>query len=323
MTSEAQQFFALTPDRVLDAVVEHGFRPTGHIMALHCLENRVYDLKLEDDRHVVVKFYRPGRWSEAAIREEHQFLFDLVDDEIPACAPLRFAQDASLATTDGIHFAVWPRAGGRSPDELSTDELEVLGRLLGRIHNVGEGRSMVARPALTSMRFVDDALAELGTSIPPPFAERYRAAAEVIADIYDDLAEAVPWFRIHGDCHLGNLLRGPEGWFFLDFDDSLTGPAVQDLWLLIGDRGTAGDQRMDAFLSGYRQFREFDPGWLRMVEPLRGLRMVSFSAWIARRWSDPAFPLHFPDFGSESYWQAELQELEEQVERCEAAVAGR
>ncbi|MGF1511418.1 MAG: serine/threonine protein kinase [Myxococcota bacterium] len=316
----SKAFFALTPDRVLSAVGAHGFEPTGHIMALHCLENRVYDLKLENGRHVIAKFYRPGRWSSAAIREEHTFLLDLSDTEIPVAAPFMLQGQESLAEADGIWFAVWPRVGGRSPDELNNDELEVLGRLLARTHNVGEGKPMAARPSLTSMRFVDASLDELERWLPYEMTTRYRAAAETIADIYDDLSEGVPWFRIHGDCHRGNLLRGPDGFVLLDFDDSLTGPAVQDLWLLIGDRGHAGERQMDAFLKGYRQFRSFESSWLRLVEPLRAMRMLSFSAWIARRWMDPAFPRHFPDFGSDAYWQSELRSLEEQVERCEASV---
>ncbi len=321
MKTRDDQFFDLTPDHVLRAVERLGFRTTGHIMALHCLENRVYDLKLEDDRHVVVKFYRPNRWTADQIQEEHDFLFDLLADEIPACAPFRDEAGGSLFEAEGIHFAIWPRTGGRSPDELSREELEVLGRLLARIHNTGVGRAMKARPQLTSMRFIDDAiqLLEERGFLPPQHASRFKEAAETIGDIYDDLSESVPFHRIHGDCHLGNLLRGREGWFFLDFDDSLIGPAVQDLWLMIGDRGEVGAWRTEGFLAGYRQFRDFEESWLRMVEPLRGLRMVSFTAWIARRWKDPAFPSVFPAFDSEAYWEVETRELTEQMRRCEAA----
>ncbi|MEM9113075.1 MAG: serine/threonine protein kinase [Myxococcota bacterium] len=321
MTDRDDQFFGLTPDHVLQAVEALGFRTTGHIMALHCLENRVYDLKLEDQRHVVVKFYRPHRWSEAQIQEEHDFLFDLLEGEIPACAPVRDRTGRSVHQSGDIHFAIWPRTGGRCPDELSREELEVLGRLLARIHNSAEARKMVARPWLTSMRFIDESVALLEERgfLPPQHASRFKEAAETIGDIYDELSEGVPFHRIHGDCHLGNLLRGREGWFFLDFDDSLVGPAVQDLWLMIGDRGEVGDRRIDGFLEGYRQFRAFEPGWLRLVEPLRGLRMVSFTGWIARRWKDPAFPGVFPEFNSEAYWDSETRELTEQMRRCEAA----
>ena len=294
-------------------------RPTGHIMALHCLENRVYDLKLENDAHVVVKFYRPGRWTRAQVLEEHAFLLDLRKHEIPVCAPLVLSDGETCAEALGMYYAVWPRAGGRSPDELDDGQLRVLGRLLARIHNIGATGVMQHRPRLTSMRFIDTSLEELDRCphFPPGIREAYREAAETLADIYDDLAEDVPWLRIHGDCHLGNLLKGPEGWFFLDFDDSLVGPAVQDLWLMIGDRGAVGEARARHLLEGYRQFRDFDDRWLALIEPLRGLRIVSFSAWIARRWSDPAFPSSFPEFPEETYWVSELQRLREQVELSE------
>lgn len=315
-------FLGLTYDWVLRAVEAAGFEPTGHIMALHCLENRVYDLKLEDDRHVVAKFYRPGRWSLDTIRDEHRFLLDLQEAEFPVCAPLAFEDGSTLHTVEGIHYAVWPRTGGRSPEELDDDQLEVLGRLLARLHNVGAAGEAPHRPRLEVERYIDEPLdvLESGPFLPPNWEDRYRDAAERIAEVYEELARDVPVHRIHGDCHHGNLLHGREGWFFLDFDDMVIGPAVQDVWLLVPDRDVEGERQRDVFLEGYRQFRDFEPRWLRLVEPLRGLRYVYYAAWVARRWNDPAFPQSFPHFNTEAYWERETIDLEEQAERCEAVL---
>ena len=315
-------FLALTPDWVLKAVEAGGFEPTGHVMALHCLENRVYDLKLEGGEHVVVKFYRPGRWSAEAILEEHAFLADLREAEIPICAPVAFQDGRTLHSVEGIHYAIWPRTGGRSPEELSNEQVEILGRLVARIHNVGAMSSVVHRGVLDGDTYGLDALEVLedGRLLPPRHAERYRDAVERIVDAYEALAEDVPVHRIHADCHHGNLLNGREGWFFLDFDDFCIGPAVQDVWLLVPGRDEQAEQQRLLFVEAYQQFRFFDPKWLNLVEPLRGLRYVRYAAWIARRWHDPAFPLSFPQFEAETYWEKEVQDLEEQAARCEEAL---
>ncbi|MEO1234597.1 MAG: serine/threonine protein kinase [Myxococcota bacterium] len=312
-------FLDLTPDWVLKAVEAGGFEPTGHVMALHCLENRVYDLKLEDGSHIVTKFYRPGRWSETAIREEHAFLSDLREAEIPVCAPLAFADGQTVHTVEGIHYAVWPRTGGRSPEELDDEQVAILGRLVGRIHNVGALRPVEQRPTLDGESYgmvALEVIEERGL-LPPQHTERYRDAVERIVDVYEELAEGVPLHRIHADCHHGNLLNGRDGWFFLDFDDFRHGPAVQDVWLLVPGRDAQADEQRNIFVDAYRQFRPFETRWLRLVEPLRGLRYIHYAAWIARRWNDPAFPRAFPHFEEEVYWDRELRDLEEQAQRCE------
>ncbi len=316
------RFVGLTYDWVLRAVENGGFEPTGHIMALNCLENRVYDLKLEDESHVVAKFYRPGRWSIEAINDEHRFLLDLQEAEFPVCAPLEFEDGQTIHTVEDIHYAVWPRTGGRSPEELDDDQLEVLGRLLARLHNVGAAGSAPHRPKLTVERSIEEPLRvlESGPFLPPHWAPRYRRAAERVGAAYAAAADGVPTHRIHGDCHHGNLLHGREGWFFLDFDDMVTGPAVQDLWLLVPDRDAEGNRQREVFLEGYRQFRDFESRWLRLVEPLRAMRYVYYASWVARRWSDPAFPRSFPHFNSEQYWERETVDLEEQASRAEAEV---
>ena len=310
-------FFRLTPDWVLRAVEAGGLHPTGHCSALTCLENRVYDLRLEEGGHVVAKFYRPGRWSRAAILEEHRFLEDLRAAEIPVCAPIPFPDGETLHEIEGIHYAVWRRTGGRSPDEFRDEEVELLGRLLARIHNVGATGDAPARPRLDSRTGALEPLRLLEERgfLPRECANRYRAAVEQVAALYDAWSEGVPVHRIHGDCHVGNLLHGSLGWFFLDFDDFVVGPAVHDVWMLIPGRDAEARRQRELLISAYRQFRDFEPRWLRLVEPLRAFRFVSYPAWIARRWEDPAFPAAFPHFGSSEYWENETRDLEEQVRR--------
>lgn len=314
-------FLDLTPDEVLRAVEALGLEPTGHIMPLHCFENRVYDLKLEDGAHVVAKFYRPGRWTQEGIQAEHDFLLELQQEEIPVCAPL-VVDGATTFQVDDIFYAVWPRTGGRAPEELDDDQLQVLGRLLARIHNVGAAGSAIHRPRLEVERYVYEPLEVLssGRFVPPHWLDRYETAAARLADTYEELRVDVPVHRIHGDCHLGNLLHGREGWFFLDFDDMLEGPAVQDVWMLIPDPSEEGARQRSVLLEGYRQFRDFDRGWLRLVEPLRGLRYVYYASWLARRWNDPAFPPSFPHFNTEAYWERETLDLEQQAQLAEEAL---
>ncbi|MCX5740277.1 MAG: serine/threonine protein kinase [Proteobacteria bacterium] len=212
------QFADLGPDAALDAVEAAGLRPTGHCAMLRCLENRVWDLRLEDESHVVLKFYRPGRWSRAGIEDEHRFLLDLRASEIPVCAPLALPGGGTIGEHLGIHFGVWPRTGGREPDELTDEEVTGLGRLLARIHNVGATQRPQDRPVLDSDTALIDPLDELlaGSWLPASCEERYATAVESLADVYCDRLAEVPLLRIHGDCHLGNLLRGREGWFFLE-----------------------------------------------------------------------------------------------------------
>lgn len=328
-----ESFLALGPEQVLRAVERFGLRPTGHTTALTCLENRVHDVRLEDDRHVVVKFYRPGRWSRDAILDEHRFLEDLRAAEVPVCSPLVHG-GSSLGEMQGIFFAIWPRTGGRSPSELADEEIPVLGRLLARIHAVGAARMATARPTLTGAEYGLEPLAFLEGAgfVPSSCARRYRSAVLRVVEIYDAWSAGVPHQRIHGDCHFGNLLRGPadgaagDAWFFLDFDDFLTGPAVQDVWMLLPGRDALAERQRAELVTAYAGLRAFDPRWLRLVEPLRGLRFVRYAAWIARRWSDPAFPSAFPHFGTETYWETETRDLEELVrildEGAEASAPG-
>ncbi len=316
MTQTSAFFFNLTPDTVIRAVEQSGFEPTGHCMALNSYENRVYDLRLEDGSHVVGKFYRPGRWTREQILEEHRFLYDLRDDEIPVCAPLTLPGGETIHETEGIMYAIWPRTGGRVPDELNDTELQILGRLCARIHNNGAAKKAPHRIELTGETYGLRPLAFLEEHgfLPPHCRDRYHDAVMEIVEIYETLRRGVPFHRIHGDCHLGNLLHGTEGWFFLDFDDFLTGPAVQDVWMLVPARDREGLRQREVFLDAYAQFRDFDRSWLRLVEPLRALRYIRYAAWIAQRWDDPAFPAAFPHFGTVQYWENETRDLEDQLE---------
>ena len=310
-------FSELTPDRVLVAVEGAGFAPTGHCTPLTCLENRVYDLRLEDDSHVVVKFYRPGRWTREAILDEHRYLNDLAEAEIPVCAPVCFPDGGTLRAVEGIHFAIWPRTGGRAPDELSDEQIEILGRLLARIHNVGATGDAPHRKRLDAPSSALEPLEFLEQSgfLPATCAERYRTCVVELADLYEELSGGVPVHRIHGDCHVGNLLRGEGGWFFVDFDDFVVGPAVHDVWMMLPGRDAEGVRQRSLMIEAYRQFRDFDTSWLRLVEPLRAFRFIFYAAWIARRWEDAAFPAAFPHFGTASYWETETRDLEEHLER--------
>ncbi len=310
-------FLELTPDRVLAAVEAGGYAPTGHCTPLTCLENRVYDLRLEDDSHIVAKFYRPGRWTRDAILDEHRFLAELRGAEIPVCAPLAFSDGQTLREVEGIHFAIWPRTGGRAPDELSDEQIEVLGRLLARIHNVGAASEAPHRARLAATPSALEPLAFLESNdfLPAPCARRYRDCVVQVAELYEAWSQDVPVHRIHGDCHVGNILNGDEGWFFLDFDDFVVGPAVHDVWMLLPGRDSEGVRQRSLLIEAYRQFRDFDVSWLRLVEPLRAFRFIFYAAWIAKRWEDSAFPAAFPHFGTVEYWENETRDLEEHIGR--------
>lgn len=309
-------FYNLSPDLIMEAAERGGLRPTGYCMALNSYENRVYELAQEDGSHVVAKFYRPGRWTRDQIREEHELLFELRGEEIPVCAPLILAGGESIREIEGMYYAVWPRTGGRAPDELSDEVLAMMGRLLARIHNTGAEREAIHRPMLTGKSYGIDPLALLEGRgfLPPHLAGRYRTAVNAIVELYETLRKDVPVHRIHGDCHLGNILQGSEGWFFLDFDDFLTGPAVQDVWMLVPARDAEGLRQRVIFLDAYRQFRAFEDSWLGLIEPLRALRYIRYAAWIAERWEDRVFPAVFPHFGTPEYWEEETRDLEAQVQ---------
>jgi Ser/Thr protein kinase RdoA (MazF antagonist) len=314
-----ESFHRLSPERVLRAVEDAGLVPSGHCFALNALENRVYDVRLEDGRHVVAKFYRPGRWSRDAILDEHRLLRALAEAEIPVVAPLVFPDGETLHETVGIQHALWPRVGGRAPDELRDDEIGVLGRLLARIHAVAARVGAPHRPTLDpeSVPLAALALLEEQGFLPPACRARYARAVEGLVRIYRERSRDVALQPIHGDCHRGNLLRGEAGWLFLDFDDLVVGPPVQDVWMLLPGRDAEAARQRRILVEAYRTFRDFDASSLALIEPLRGFRFVFYAGWIARRWADPAFPDAFPHFGTEVYWEDETRDLETLVDRIE------
>lgn len=319
-------FFDLTPDRVLGAIEASGFRLNGRCQALGSYENRVYEVELEEGppgiaRRRVAKFYRPGRWTEAQILEEHAFLQELLAAEIPAVAPLALHDGRTLHTMpDGIHYAVFPKVGGRSPDEFTDEQAVRMGRLAARIHLVGAARPAQHRIELTPATYGWQNLEWMLTQacIPPDLRPRYEAAARAMIAAAEKRFAEFPggrpkFLRVHGDCHPGNLLWNEAGPFFLDFDDFVRGPAAQDLWMLLPGRDAHALRQRELLLEGYRSMREFDGAELRLIEPLRGLRFIHYTAWIARRWNDPAFPAAFPEFGSAPYWADETMDLERQL----------
>lgn len=318
---QTKYFFELTPDKVFDAVEELGVECTGFCMALNSFENRVYEVEVEEVRdaekkRMVAKFYRPGRWSKDQILEEHQFLLDLHEAEIPVVTPIRFGSATLHQTKDSnIFYALFPKIGGRAPEELNEEQLIRIGRLLARIHNVGSAKEALHRVRISPESYGLNNLKFLIENdwIPIDFQRRYTMAVEEMCNRVKPIFEKVKVHRIHGDCHLGNLLWGQQGPFFLDFDDMLNGPAVQDIWLLLPNRSFEESRSLDILLKGYDEMRSFDNSSLKLIEPLRGLRFVHYTAWIARRWKDPAFPLSFPHFGSYRYWEEVTADVEEQI----------
>jgi len=305
-------YAALTPEVVLDAVSTLGLRPDGRLLALSSYENRVYQIWLEEGAPVVGKFYRPGRWSAAQIEEEHAFAHELAEREIPVVAP------SHQGTFGGFVFAVYPRRGGRTPEFDDPKVLEWIGRFMGRIHAVGSTRTFVHRESLTPKSFGHDPRAYLlGTSfIPADLLDAWKAITQQALQLVDacyERAGSVSTIRLHGDCHPGNILWTEDGPHFVDLDDARMGPAIQDLWMLLsGDRASISLQ-LRAVLDGYEQFMAFDRRQLNLLEPLRTLRLIHYSAWIGRRWDDPAFPSAFPWFNTQRFWQDKILELREQI----------
>ena len=308
-------FLSLTPEKVLQAVEAAGLRCNTVCYPLNSFENRVYEVELEDRGRIIAKFYRPGRWSAEQILEEHAFLAELTADEIPVCPVRPFPDGSTLKQQDHIYYSLAERRGGRAPDELTDEGALRLGRLVGRLHNVAVRHPAEHRLALDADTYVRANLAWLRAhgTVPERLQRRYFAAAEEIADLADEMMAGVPVHRLHGDLHLGNVLDRGGLLNLLDFDDMVTGPAVQDVWLALPGRDAYARRQRQLFLEGYEQFRLFDHTTLRLIEPLRSLRMIHFSTWLARRWHDPIFPVTWPHFGTEAYWQQETDDLEEQL----------
>lgn len=323
-TSATKFFFELTPERILAAVETLGTRCTGRVLALNSMENRVYEVELDVelptgagrwDTFRVVKFYRPGRWTREQILEEHLFLAQSKTAELPVVAPLPFPNGETLAEVPkmGIFFAVFPKVGGRINDEMTTVQLEQVGRLLGRLHNVGCREPFTHRMKLTVDTYGYQNLQFLKHErlIRPSVEAHYFGLAERILKTTEPWFSEVPSQRLHGDCHVGNILWRDNQCSIVDFDDCLEGPSVQDIWLLTPGRDEETHRNREVLLSGYETMRPFDRSSLRLVEPLRALRLIHFTTWIAKRFEDPAFKRVFIDYGTEQYWREQLIALQE------------
>ena len=316
MKSE-KPYAELSPEAVLDALEAAGHRADGRILALNSYENRVYQIGIDGGEPLVVKFYRPGRWSDAAILEEHGFALALAAQEIPVVAPL-VSNGNSLHVHAGFRYAIFPRRGGRWPELGATADREWVGRFLGRIHRLGAAGAFAHRPRLNSedlgRKSRDYLLA--GNWLPEYLADKYQDLTdELLGEVERQTAgwRGAAFLRIHGDCHRANILWTDAGPHFVDLDDCQTGPAIQDLWMLLaGGREEMRGQMRD-FLAGYEQFMPFDRRELALIEPLRALRMIHYAAWLARRWHDPAFPNAFPWFAEPRYWEDHYRALEEQL----------
>jgi len=316
--NETQHAYShLTPDTVLDAIETLGFVTNGRLLALNSYENRVYQVGVEDGRPLVAKFYRPARWSNAAILEEHGFTQALALAEIPVIAPLVDKAAKTLHEHQGFRFSIYPNCGGRWPELGDPDKLSWIGRFIGRIHAFGAVETFKHRPSvdidtygwqafdyLMSTNYIATELHEAYSSIVKQVLRQVEACFALVPDI--------KYLRIHADCHPGNILWTDDGPHFVDFDDTRMGPAVQDLWMLLsGDRQEMTEQLADV-LEGYTEFFDFNPVELHLLEALRTLRMIHYSAWLARRWNDPSFPINFPWFESVRYWEEQILSLKEQ-----------
>jgi Ser/Thr protein kinase RdoA (MazF antagonist) len=319
----AHPYSRLTPDVVLNSLEALGFACDGRLLSLNSYENRVYQVGQEDGPPLVAKFYRPQRWSEAQILEEHAFAAELAEAEVPVVAPLAIA-GGTLHASEGFHFAVYPRQGGRAPELDDPTILEWIGRFIGRIHAVGRTRAFEHRPAIDIESFGDESRRYLLDNgfVPRELLESWTTVVDLALDGVRHAfkrASGVSLQRVHGDCHSGNVLWTPPsgnatgGPHFVDLDDARMAPAVQDLWMLVsGDRASMSRQ-LGQLLRGYEDFSEFDDRELVLFEALRTLRLLHYSAWLARRWDDPAFPLAFPWFNTTRYWQDRILEMREQV----------
>ena len=335
MADDPRPYAELTPHAVLDALALAGLHGDGRLLQLNSYENRVVQVALEDGRVVVAKFYRPARWSDAQILEEHAFARELAEAEVPVVAPLVFeparcdaalrllGEPPTLARTGTLRFAVGPRRAGRPPELDDPEALAWIGRFLGRMHAVGARRPFEHRRRIDAATLGDAARDWLLAHdvVTPAERDAWAAASRHAVDLAAARLASIDGLtllRLHGDCHPGNVLWTPEGPHFVDLDDAATGPAVQDLWMLLPGDLAASRAALASLLEGYETFRPFDRRELALIEALRTLRMVHHSAWLAQRWDDPAFPAAFPWFGAASYWSQQITQLREQIEAMTA-----
>lgn len=314
MTEHAFNFDALTPDFMWYALESIGIRAESGFLALNSYENRVYQFSDEERQRYVVKFYRPERWSQAQIQEEHDFTLELIESELPVAPPVRI-NGATLHHYQGYLFALFASVGGRQFEVDNFDQLEGVGRFLGRIHKVGEKQTFQHRPTIGLEEYVYQprTLLQQSAFIPSHLENAFFSDLDLlIQSLENHWNESSHLIRLHGDCHPGNILWR-DGPMFVDLDDSRNGPAVQDLWMLLSGERHEKLAQLDTILEAYQEFCDFDVNQLKLIEPLRGLRMVHYMAWLAKRWHDPAFPIAFPWFNDPKYWESQVLGFKEQI----------
>lgn len=311
--SLAQNFYDLGPDVILAGVEAAGFRTTGEYIQLNSYENRVFDIKLESEPgRLIAKYYRPARWTKEQILEEHQFLHDLKSQGLQTVEAVKQKNGSTVSEYQGIYLGLFPKIQGRLPQEFFKDDFKKIGRAMAQLHNIGAQKKAVARPRLTTEEYGWPAIEILQQWVAPETWQRYQRAAEDILFHLDEALDPKTFIRIHGDAHKGNLLmtdRAGEDkqFFFVDFDDFVMGPEAQDFWMLLAG---SDEEEKEIFIDAYKELREFPFQQMDLLEPLRGLRILHYGAWIARRWEDPTFPHLFPQFTSYSYWAEETEALE-------------
>lgn len=316
-------YAGLNPDCVLDAIESLGLETDGRVQALNSYENRVYQIGIEDQLPLIAKFYRPGRWSDEGIAEEHDFSAELVENGLEVVAPMQIA-GATLHRHQDFRFALFPRRGGHAPEVDDKATLTMLGRTIARLHSTGVRDRFAHRPTLTidshgrspvehllSQRWIPDSLRSSFVSLTEALFPHLEAAWQ--------RANQPRQLRLHGDLHLGNLLYRDEQLWIVDLDDCLTGPAIQDLWMLLSGEREERREQTEWLLEGYEEFRDFDRAELQLIEPLRTLRLLHFNGWLARRWHDPAFPMAFPWFDSPRHWESVIVQLQEQLSALQEA----
>ena len=319
--SSLHNYSQLGPDTIVNAVESLNYISDRRVLALNSYENRVYQVGIEDELPIIAKFYRPARWTDEMIKEEHQFTLELAEADLPVVAPL-VIDNETIFNFEGYRFSLYPRFGGYSPELDNSDHLLQLGRILAQLHNVGETKPFSYRPAISIEDFAIKPVQYIlqNNFIPMDLETAYKTLMDDLLIRINDCFEQAGEYknlRLHGDCHQGNILTRDDNFYIVDFDDSRTGPAVQDIWMFLSGDRQYMTARLNDFLDGYTEFREFSVLELHLVEALRTLRLIHYAAWLAQRWQDPAFPIAFPFFNTQRYWEEHILFLREQLSLME------
>ena len=312
--SELHPFAQLSPELIMDAIEEHGFACDGRVFALNSYENRVYQIGIEDEKtSIIAKFYRPNRWSQAQIQEEHDYCFELAEHEIPVITPIKDSQNNSLFTHNEFSFTLFPQVGGRAPELDHNENLQIMGRMLARLHLIGEKKLFKHRPNLDIATFGKDSIDYVSNEfIPFEYKSQYVAVCDDLMQLMQPKLENCNNIRVHGDLHIGNILMRDDIPFLVDFDDSRLAPAIQDIWMLLSGEDQEQKIQLEKVKAAYQEFRDFPYNEISMIESLRTLRILHHCAWLARRFDDPAFATAFPWFDQGSYWLQHIQDLKNQ-----------